>query len=1102
MGNLGRQNNEEEYKVLLDHLPQKIFYKNKNLQYVSCNSNYAHDLNINPDDIVGKTDYDFYPKKLAEKYRADDMSVIESGKSKEMDEKYSQHGREVIVHTIKTPVKDRNGDIGVLGIFWDITEQKQTREELQRVKNLSDALNQINVEISSTLDNDKILQHVVERGVEAIGAETGVIVQREGDHWQVKYLNEKLREQLPKFLDLRFQDNQLKAAMRAISTGKSIAVNDAYNDQASNQKMVRRYSIRSYLVTPLLSKGAAVGVLILMHNSAPVVFDKDTIDFAGKVATAVSLALENTRLFEEQKQIGEALRKARDNLEVGVQERAADLVKTNKALEFEVKERKQIEKALRRSEERFRQIAYSSGAWIWEVNAEGLYTYSSPTVEKILGYAPEEVVGKTYFYDFFVPELREYLKKAALNVFSKKESFKGFLNPNIDKKGNIVFLETSGLPVLDGKGNLLGYRGADVDVTERKLAEEELREREHSYRALSENLPGIVYRVFLRENDRMHFFNDMVHPMTGYTAEELNAGDICAIDPLILAADKNRVIETVRHAVENNQPFQIEYRISHKDGSTRYFYERGRPVYGADGKPLYVDGVIFDNTERKKTGEKILEQAELLDKAQDAIIVRDLKNLIIYWNRGAERLYGWTADETLGNNANNILYNEKPAGLAEAQRAVVEKGEWVGELSQITKDGREVTVQSRWTLVQDDEGNPKSILSINTDVTEKKSLEAQLLRAQRMEIVGALAGGVAHDINNVLTPILLSLYILKQKLKDEGSENLIEVLESSAKRGASLIKQIQSFARGAEGERKPTKVDEVIFEVEKMIKETFPRDIEVRTYLASDLQMISGNATELHQVIMNLCVNARDAMPSGGTLNISAENVTINKENVRINIEAKEGPYVGITVSDTGTGIPQRIIDKIFDPFFTTKEFGKGTGLGLSTALAIVKGHGGFINVYSELGKGSTFRIYLPATISIKNETVEEHLEPPIGHGETILIAEDERSIREITAAMLEAQGYKTITANNGMETTAMYMQNISRIKVVLIDMMMPVMDGQATIRTLRKINPKVKIIAVSGLVGKNKYVETIGTVQAFLNKPYTTETVAKTVREVLDLPY
>lgn len=1364
---LRKQTAENEYKVMFEHLPQRIFYKNKNLRYLSCNNNYARDLEITPDEIVGKTDYDFYPKKLADKYRADDRSIIESGKAKELEEKYILQGQEIFVHTIKTPVKNKNGDIGVLGVFWDvtehkqieksleaaivkveeeknkseaiiealgdgliiqdmnykilfqnslqnklfgdhvgelcyrayegrdaicedcpielsfkdgkihktirriptdkgalfyeltssplmdsegnivagikivrditeqkraeeklaeseerlrriieqsgdgvvlvneqgiivewneseaqitglkrsdvvgtpiweaqlrvapeekrtpgrleqmrdgilaaintghapwlnklfeneiqrpdgarriiqsslfitktskdamigsvsrdITEQKQAKEKLQRAKNLSDTLNRINIEINSTLDLDEILQHVVDGCVEAVGAETGVILLKEKHRWNVKYLNKRLKEQRPEFLNLQLEENLLPAAVRAINTGKPVAVDDSYNDEASNQEMVRRYGIRSHLVTPLISRGTAEGVLMLMYNSAPTAFDKNTIDFVSKVATAVSLALENTRLFEEQKQVEEELRKARDELEVRVQDRTTDLVRTNRALEIEVNERRQIENALRKSEERFRQVAQSSGSWIWEVNSEGLYTYSNPTVEKILGYSPEEIVGKNHFYDFFVPELREDLKKAALDVFAKKESFKSFLNPNVDKNGNIVFLETSGLPILDEQGNLLGYRGADADVTEQKLGEDELREREHSYRALAENLPGIVYRIFLRENERMQFFNDMVQPMTGYTAEELTNGDVCTIDSLILAADRDRVISAAKSAVANNQPFQLEYRIMNKDGSIRHFYERGRPVYGTDGKPIYVDGVIFDISERKKADEKLLEQADLLDKAQDAILVRDLKNSIIYWNRGAERLYGWKAEEVLGKNADEMLYREKPAILNEAQQAVIGNGEWVGELPQVTKDGREVIVQARWTLVQDDEGKPKSILTINTDMTEKKNLEAQLLRAQRMEVVGTLAGGIAHDINNVLTPIMLSLYVLKGKLKDEDSENLVEILETSTKRGASLIKQIQTFSRGGEGERKATKIGDVISEVGKMIKETFPKNIEVRTYLDSNLQTISGNATELHQVIMNLCVNARDAMPNGGTLGISAENITMDEKDTHTNVEAKVGSYVGIIVSDTGTGISKKIIDKIFDPFFTTKEFGKGTGLGLATALAIVKGHGGFMNVYSEVGKGSTFKIYLPATTQVEIEPAEEHPKPPMGHGETILVAEDKKSIREITAAMLEAYGYKTITANNGMEAIAIYMQNMSRVKVILIDMMMPIMDGPATVRTLRKINPKLKIIAVSGLVGKNKYNDTIGTVQAFLNKPYTTETVAKTIHEVLELPY
>jgi two-component system, cell cycle sensor histidine kinase and response regulator CckA len=503
--------------------------------------------------------------------------------------------------------------------------------------------------------------------------------------------------------------------------------------------------------------------------------------------------------------------------------------------------------------------------------------------------------------------------------------------------------------------------------------------------------------------------------------------------------------------------------------------------------------------ERKYVETQIREQAALLDKAQDAIAVLDLEHCLIYWNKGAERLYGWIAEETIGKNTNELLYKEESPGLIEAQKSAMAKGEWMGELHQVTKDGKDIDVESRWTLVRDNRGKPKSILIINTDITEKKKLEAQFLRAQRLESVGTLASGIAHDINNVLTPIMLSLELLQERLTDEESQRLLNTIKRSTHRGANLMKQVMSFSKGVEGERIALQVTGIISEIEKIAKETFLRSIEIRTDIPKDLRTISGDATQLHQVVMNLCVNARDAMQDGGILSISAENLLIDEDYAHINTEAKTGPYIVITVSDTGTGIPSEIIDRIFEPFFTTKEHGKGTGLGLSTSLGIVKSHGGFITVYSEVGKGTAFKVYLPAITTPETLKVQEHQhELPAGHGESILVVDDEDRIREITKKTLETNGYKIITANDGKEAIALYMQHRELIKAVLMDMMMPVMDGQASIRAIRKINPEVKIITVSGLSEKDRLASVADDTNAFLPKPYTAEKLLKTIHEVL----
>jgi PAS domain S-box-containing protein len=503
-------------------------------------------------------------------------------------------------------------------------------------------------------------------------------------------------------------------------------------------------------------------------------------------------------------------------------------------------------------------------------------------------------------------------------------------------------------------------------------------------------------------------------------------------------------------------------------------------------------------TERQRAEQKIREQAALLDITTDAILVQGLEHKILFWNKGAERLYGWQEEEACRKNALQLL-SEDSLQIEDALETVNLAGEWQGELHQVTKSGKQILVESRWTLVHDFGGKPKSILVVNTDITEKKQLEAQFLRAQRMESLGTLASGIAHDLNNVLAPILMSAQLLQMKVSPEQSQRLLKTMESNVKRGAALTKQVLSFAQGIEGKRVILQVGHLISEINQIAKETFPKSIEFYSAIAPDLWPVSGDITQLHQVLMNLIINARDAMPDGGTLSICAENCFIDQNYARMNLEATIGSYIVITVADTGTGISPKIRERIFEPFFTTKELGKGTGLGLSTVIGIIKSHGGFVKVDSTVGKGSQFQVYLPAVESTQTQEAE-NLELPTGHGEVILVVDDEAPIREITKTVLETHNYKVLTASNGIEAIALYAEHHDEINLVLTDMMMPDMDGLTTIRTLQKMNPQIEIIAVSGLASNHQVAETSGgSVKTFLSKPYTANELLKTLHEVIN---
>jgi PAS domain S-box-containing protein len=564
--------------------------------------------------------------------------------------------------------------------------------------------------------------------------------------------------------------------------------------------------------------------------------------------------------------------------------------------------------------------------------------------------------------------------------------------------------------------------------------------------------------------------------------------------------DRERVIGKMEAAIAHGDDnWSDEFRFRRKDGGHSYVLNRCHIIRNAGGRTARIIGGMTDLTTRKRAEELIAEQAALLDQARDAISVRDLTHRISYWNKSAERLYGWTAAEIIGLSARDLLYKDATEFDLAVQEAIAH-GEWMGELSPTSKDGRKLLIDSRLTLVRDGIGIPSSILAICTDITERRKLEQQYLRAQRLESIGTLAGGIAHDLNNVLAPIMLSIALLTKGETDERRLGMLAIIDSSAKRGADMVRHVLSFARGVEGQRLPIQIPILLREIEKIINDTFLKNIQVITTFAPDVWLVSGDSTQLHQVLLNLCVNARDAMPEGGVLTLTVENATLDEHFAALHIDAKPGPYVVIGVEDTGTGISPELIEKIFEPFFTTKEIGKGTGLGLSISLAVIKSHNGFMGVYSEPGKGTAFKLYLPALARAAAESMEI-AEPslPLGHGELIMVVDDEYSVRQITRQTLEAFGYRVVLASDGSEALAIFALRQNDISLVITDMMMPIMDGNATIRVLTKIRPGVRIIAASGLNENHVIAKAMSNgVKHFIAKPYTAEMLLTKIREAL----
>jgi len=521
--------------------------------------------------------------------------------------------------------------------------------------------------------------------------------------------------------------------------------------------------------------------------------------------------------------------------------------------------------------------------------------------------------------------------------------------------------------------------------------------------------------------------------------------------------DEQQVIRTGKPLVG------VEEKETWPDGRVTWVSTTKLPLRDADGNFTGLVGISRDITERKQAEERTREQAALLDQASDAIYVMALDCTIQYWNCGAERIYGWSTAEALGRKTTDLITTDKPGG-ADVIAAVVQNGDWSGERRQTTKAGRPVDTWSRLTLLRDDQGQPRKILVISTDITAKKELEARFLRAQRLESIGALASGIAHDLNNVLAPIIMGAELMRPFVTIERGQHVLAMIEASARRGADIVRQVLTFARGTGGDPVSVQPVHLVRDVVRILDESLPKNIQIEDESAAGIWPVNVDATQLHQALMNLCINARDAMPDGGRLILSAENVSIDEATAAQTPGAHEGRYVRLRVRDTGTGIAPEQQKRIFEPFYTTKALGKGTGLGLSTALGIVRNHGGFMRLDSHVGQGTTFDLFIPASPAPVSAAAPGPERPwPQANGELVLVVDDETAVREVVRRALEAFGYRVISCPTGAEAIVRFRASQNDVRLVVTDIMMPEMDGPALALALRAIAPSVPILGITG---------------------------------------
>jgi two-component system cell cycle sensor histidine kinase/response regulator CckA len=668
---------------------------------------------------------------------------------------------------------------------------------------------------------------------------------------------------------------------------------------------------------------------------------------------------------------------------------------------------------------------------------------------------------------------------------------------------------------------------ADVvaSAVARKLAEAALRESEARLNFLVSSSPVVIYTREVQPPHAVAYVSPNVKQLMGFDPSSFMKDQRQGLD-FVHPEDRERMLLELPLVLQQDVDLS-EYRLNSPGGGERWVQDHRRLVRDADGRPQEIVGYWMDITERKRFEAELSSfnsELELrveaqtrdvlaserlaqgtLDALSARVVILDEQGDIVAANRAWSGFFGGRTPASVGNYLRYCEERDQASGreaathLAPGLRAVLSGV----ERSHMQEYWREIDGVSHWFVCRIErfgtDEQPRIVVS-HEDITALKQAERAQLRSQRLESLGTLAGGVAHDLNNALAPVLMGMSILKEQYQQESK--LFDMIQGSAQRGADMVRQLLTFAKGAEGERVSVCPEQVVRELERLMKGSFPKNIQLRVQSDVVLPTVVGDPTQLHQVLLNLCVNARDAMPDGGTLSLRAQSVELDAVYARSIPEAVAGRYLALRVSDTGTGIPPDILDRIFDPFFTTKGADKGTGLGLSTVLGIVKSHGGFVQVYSQPGEGTVFSVYLPTAASEANQVpapASDLAEALRGHGETILFVDDEAAVREVGRTVLERLNYRPLLAKDGADGLVRAAEHRATLRAVVTDLHMPLMDGLAFVRALRRVLPDVPVVVASGRVDEASAAELLRHgVTRRLDKPFTEPQLARELKRLL----
>ncbi|MCE9611507.1 MAG: PAS domain S-box protein [Chthoniobacter sp.] len=772
----------------------------------------------------------------------------------------------------------------------------------------------------------------------------------------------------------------------------------------------------------------------------------------------------------------------------------------------DVTERKQAEMAQRESEMQLRTILDSEPECVKLLDADGALIDMNPAGLRMLGAQSLDQVRGARAVEMVDTQYRQMFTEGVAAVFRGETTKQVFEIVALD--GSRHWIDQHAVPMWDPNepGKVRQMLAVVRDVTEQKRADEKLREQDELLRKVSDQVPGVIYQFQLFPDGRSCFPYASEGIRTIYeVAPESVTESAEAVFRVLHPDDFNAVVASIQRSAETMEPWQCEFRAQLPTRGVRWLEGHSVPERLPDRSVLW-HGYIRDITARKEAEADLQRLAAIVGASQDFIGYASLEGRLLYVNPAGRALVGLNPSAPAGDLhvPDFVLEADHDFLAGELMTQLLQNGSWRGEFRlRHFAGGEPIPVDLNSFMIRDAAGEPIAIANISRDIRERLKAERLANRSQRLEAIGTLAGGIAHDMNNALAPVLMATQVLQ--LRYPGEDELVDIVQTSCERAADMVRQLLTFANGASGERILIQPWQLIRELEKIVTGTFPKNIELRIHCASDVGMVLGNPTQLHQVLLNLCVNARDAMARGGTLTMTVEAKNVDTTFASTALDATPGRYICLTVEDTGTGIPPEVLDRIFEPFFTTKEPDKGTGLGLSTVLGIVKGHGGFLQVYSDLGKGSLFQIYLPVAQDGADRAELAAQRPAAfrGNGEMILIVDDETAILSVARFILERMNFTVITAENGAEGIIRATENQDAIRVVITDLHMPLMDGLAFARALRPICPNTKIVVSSGRLEESTHAEfrALG-ISGVLHKPFNEEQLAEVLRAVLQVNY